>query len=181
MSQIDIKNFIEKMNHEKPCVIDVRTKGEFEHQSIGSAICLPLDEIDKRLGEIPGDKPVYMICRSGKRSQVAVEKLQARGFDNVINVQGGMQAYAKMGGGDLQSIRSALPVMRQVQMVAGFMVLLGVVLSWFVAREFIFLSGFVGIGLMFAGITGYCPLGEALLVMPWNRESVSKDSKCCGQ
>ncbi len=179
MSQIQARNFIDKLKQEDLCVIDVRTKGEFEHQAIKSARCLPLDEIEKRMNEVPKDQAVYMICRSGKRSQVAVDKLKAHGFDNVINVQGGMVDYAKLGG-EVQQITKTLPVMRQVQMIAGLMVLLGVLLSMFVSPSFIYLSGFVGVGLLIAGVTGYCALGELLYLMPWNRANdTASDSNCC--
>jgi hypothetical protein len=62
-----------------------------------------------------------------------------------------------------------LPLMRQVQIVAGSLVLLGLILSQTVAPASILLTGFVGAGLVFAGVSGFCGLARLLAVMPWNR------------
>jgi rhodanese-related sulfurtransferase len=65
-----------------------------------------------------------------------------------------------------------LPLMRQVQIVAGGLVLLGVILSQLATPVWIWLSGFVGAGLMFAGISGFCGMARLLAAMPWNRVTV---------
>lgn len=62
-----------------------------------------------------------------------------------------------------------LPLMRQVQIAAGALILLGVVLGYAVNSGFFLLSGFVGAGLTFAGLTGFCGMARLLAVMPWNR------------
>jgi hypothetical protein len=63
--------------------------------------------------------------------------------------------------------------MRQVQIAAGSMVVLGVLLGAFVTPGFYLLSGFVGAGLVFAGVTGTCGLARVLRMMPWNRRAAS--------
>ena len=63
--------------------------------------------------------------------------------------------------------------MRQVQIAAGSMVVLGVLLGAFVTPGFYLLSGFVGAGLVFAGVTGTCGLAQVLRMMPWNRRAAS--------
>ncbi|MFS6828004.1 DUF2892 domain-containing protein [Cyanobium sp. ATX-6F1] len=62
--------------------------------------------------------------------------------------------------------------MRQVQIAAGSLVLLGVILSQAVAPGWIWLSGFVGAGLVFAGVSGFCGMARLLAAMPWNRVSM---------
>jgi hypothetical protein len=64
--------------------------------------------------------------------------------------------------------------MRQVQIAAGSMIVLGVVLGMLVAPGFYLLSGFVGAGLVFAGVTGTCGLASVLRLMPWNRETYGR-------
>ena len=59
--------------------------------------------------------------------------------------------------------------MRQVQIVAGSLVLLGVVLGTTVSPLFLLLSGFVGAGLVFAGLSGWCGMAQLLALAPWNR------------
>ncbi|WP_216657596.1 YgaP family membrane protein [Gluconacetobacter entanii] len=61
--------------------------------------------------------------------------------------------------------------MRQVQITAGTIVLTGVLLGLIVSPVFFGISAFVGVGLMFAGVTGWCGMANLLRVMPWNRRS----------
>ncbi|RZJ93902.1 MAG: DUF2892 domain-containing protein, partial [Brevundimonas sp.] len=68
--------------------------------------------------------------------------------------------------------KAPLELMRQVQIAAGSLVLLGTVLAWLVHPAFIALSGFVGAGLVFAGASGFCGMARVLAVMPWNRRTV---------
>ena len=65
--------------------------------------------------------------------------------------------------------KAPLPIMRQVQIAAGSLVLLGIVLAVLVSPWFMALSAFVGAGLIVAGITGFCGMANLLLHMPWNR------------
>ena len=97
------------------------------------------------------------------------------GFENVVNVDGGTQAWAEAG---LPVVRGkkAISLERQVRIAAGFLVLLGAVLSFWNVY-FVLLSGFVGAGLMFAGITDTCGMGMVLAKMPWNQ--VKDGGACC--
>jgi predicted branched-subunit amino acid permease len=61
---------------------------------------------------------------------------------------------------------------RQVRIVAGSLVLIGVLLGWFVHRGFFGLSAFVGAGLVFAGITDFCGMGLLLAKLPWNKRKI---------
>ncbi len=65
--------------------------------------------------------------------------------------------------------RKTISLERQVRIGAGSLVLAGVLLGWFVRPEFIWLSGLVGAGLVFAGITDICGLALLLAKAPWNR------------
>lgn len=79
---------------EPPFVLDVRSPDEFSGEGhIPGAHLVPLASLPQRLNEIPRDRPVVCVCRSGGRSQVAYELLAARGFDNVTNLSGGMVAW----------------------------------------------------------------------------------------
>lgn len=77
-------------------VLDVRTPQEFAEGHIASAVNLPLDEVETRASEVPGDRPVYVICRSGDRSAQASDILKKAG-KNVKNVGGGMNDWASAG------------------------------------------------------------------------------------
>lgn len=77
-------------------VLDVRTTGEYAEGHIAGSTLLPLDQVEARAAEVPGDKPVYVICRSGNRSQEASAILKKAGKD-VKNVGGGMNDWIAAG------------------------------------------------------------------------------------
>ena len=150
------------------CVFDVREADEYQRGHIPEAKLISLSQIEARANEIPRDKNVYVYCRSGNRSQEAIKRLHALGYENLINLQGGIAAHQKCGG-RIRSYRRGFPIMQQVQIAAGFLILLGIFLSLWLHPAFLILSGFVGGGLLFAGLTGFCGMAKLLERMPWNR------------
>ena len=76
-----------------PLVLDVRTPGEWEKKHLDGARHIPLPTLPARLAEVPRDQPVALLCGSGYRSSIAASLLQARGFQRLQNVMGGMGAY----------------------------------------------------------------------------------------
>lgn len=150
-------------------VIDVRTPAEYKREQIVGVMNIPLDDIENYVDTLRNYKRVYVHCASGNRSGQACAKLTALGLDNIVNVQGGISAW-KDAGFNVQVNKSApLPIMQQVQIVAGSLVVLGVILSLLINPVFIALSAFVGAGLVFAGVSGVCTMGLILARMPWNR------------
>lgn len=73
-------------------VVDVRKPDEYELEHVDGAKNVPLDTLSEQMGQIPRHEPVYVHCAGGYRSMVANSILKARGFDNVVNVEGGMAA-----------------------------------------------------------------------------------------
>jgi phage shock protein E len=69
-------------------IIDVRTSGEFRDGAYTGSINIPLAELDKRLKEIPKDKPVVLYCQSGARSAAATRALKKAGYTDVVNAGG---------------------------------------------------------------------------------------------
>ena len=77
-------------------VVDVREPDEWAAGHAPGAVHIPLGEVAERLGELPESEPLPVICRSGGRSQRAVQWLMLHGFD-VVNVDGGMRAWGSAG------------------------------------------------------------------------------------
>jgi glyoxylase-like metal-dependent hydrolase (beta-lactamase superfamily II)/rhodanese-related sulfurtransferase len=150
-----------------PFMLDVRSALEFESERIDGAHLLPLDELDRRLEEVPDHGDVVVVCRTGIRATIAAETL-ARGGRRPRVVEGGMIAWRRAGL-PVRAGRRRLPVDRQVQLIAGSMVLTGVMLGVLVSPWFLAIAAFFGAGLTFAGATGTCGLALLLLRMPWNR------------
>ena len=161
-------------------LIDVRTPAEYRSLHATLARVVPLDELNpRRFMETRAgakDDPLYVICRSGTRGEKAREKFLAAGYANVINVAGGTQAWNRA---KLPVVRGRwmLPLDRQVQTTAGTLALLGFSLGELGNPDWFFLAGFVGCGLLFAGLTGFCPLGWLLARMPWNQ--AGRQETCC--
>ena len=114
------------------------------------------------------DKPVVFTCNSGRRTKNNSDLLEQLAAGEAWQMEGGATAWDKAGLPVVRSRRS-LPMFRQIQIGAGGMVLLGLALrlAW---PQWLWLSAFVGAGLVFAGVTGFCGLGLLLARMPWNKK-----------
>ena len=167
-------------------LIDVRTPVEFREVHVQFARNVPLDQLDST-NFAPGwnknTQPFYVICQSGGRGKRACDRLIEAGYTNVVNVEGGTQAWEQA---DLPVVRGqmAMTLERQVRVTAGALVLVGALLSYFAHPYWNVLSAFVGAGLVFAGITDYCGMGMLLAKMPWNKirgsDAKSELSDRCG-
>ena len=74
-------------------LLDVRTPAEISERSIAGSLNIPLQEIEQRLSEIPRDKKLLVICRSGNRSRQAIQILARHGYTDLYNVDGGILAW----------------------------------------------------------------------------------------
>lgn len=162
-------------------VIDVRTAVEFRevHAAVVSSN-VPLDSIDpdgvmhnRKLSE---KEPLYMICRSGNRSRIACEIFHAAGYKNVVNIEGGTVAWEAAGYPVNRGAKS-VSLERQVRMLAGSLVVIGILLAWLIHPAFVLVSALVGAGLVFAGATDTCGMGMLLAPMPWNQVRTASCSK----
>ena len=78
-------------------LIDVREADEFAEARVPHAVNVPLSELGNRLDEMPREGTTYVICRSGGRSAKAIEALEARGWGNLVNVEGGTGQWVSEG------------------------------------------------------------------------------------
>ena len=162
-------------------LIDVRTPVEFREAHLTAARNVPLGRLDPaavmQARTRGSGQPLFVICQSGGQGRQACEMFHSAGFADVVNVEGGTIACIAAG---LLVVRGpkTISLERQVRITAGSLVLLGALLAWLVHPAFIFLSAFVGAGLVFAGITDTCGMGMVLARMPWNQCSQSETSTC---
>jgi sulfur dioxygenase len=150
-----------------PFLLDVRSALEFGSERIERARLIPLDELEARVDEVPGQAEVVVVCRTGVRATIAADVLARAGRRPRV-LEGGMIAWrrARL---PVREGRKRLAVDRQVQLIAGGMVLTGVALGTLVSPWFLTIAALFGAGLTFAGATGTCGLALVLLKMPWNR------------
>jgi rhodanese-related sulfurtransferase/TusA-related sulfurtransferase len=74
-------------------VLDVREEAEYAFNHIPNALNIPLGELEDRMDELNKENEVYVICRTGSRSDLAAQKLTENGFTNVFNVVPGMSQW----------------------------------------------------------------------------------------
>src|SRR6056297_3055784 len=149
--------------------INVCTPAEYNEKHISGVRNVPLDALSEHVDEFRDIQRIYIHCQSGRRAAQAIEQFRALGVQaDLINVAGGLTAWHEAGL-PTASHTNRLPIMRQVLLIAGSLVLLGVGLGWFVHPAGYLLSAFVGAGLSFAGATGWCGMSFVLAKMPWNQ------------
>ena len=168
MNEISAKEFNEKLKHENITVIDVRTIDEFKRSYIPGVINIPTEVVHNHQ-DIFKSRDVYVICNSGNRSAMVIREFESKGVTHLVNVQGGMMEWVKHGFSILGNQKQVMPMMRQVMIVAGLMILIGVGLHFYVDPKGIYLSGFVGAGLFYAGASGNCYMTKVLGKLPWNK------------
>jgi rhodanese-related sulfurtransferase len=151
-------------------LVDVRTPAEFAAEHLAGAQSIPLERLDDTVVDAlaRASSRCVLICASGRRARAAREKLAAAGAGAVSVLEGGMAAWVQAG---LPVVRGkgVISLERQVRIAAGLLVLAGVLLGRMVHPAFYALSGLVGTGLVFAGITDWCGMALLLARMPWNQ------------
>ena len=146
-------------------LVDIREPDEHARARIPGARSMPLARLEK-IQNVPA---VIWHCRSGMRTQANAGALTENSGCDAYFLEGGLDAWRKAGLPVLENRHAPLEIMRQVQITAGLLVLSGVILGFAVNPGFFGLSAFVGAGLMFAGISGWCGMARLLALMPWNR------------
>lgn len=150
-------------------LIDIRSPDEHDRARIPGSENRPIDAIG-RIGDAPA---VVYHCRSGMRTAANASRLAAASDCPAYLLEGGLDAWRAAGLPVAENRKAPLEIMRQVQITAGALVVLGVVLGTLFQPAFLGLSAFVGAGLMFAGATGWCGMARLLAAMPWNRRQAA--------
>lgn len=158
-------------------LVDVRSAGEFAAGHLPGAVNIPVEEIERRLGDLNREKALVLICKGGTRAGVAAKLLKDR-RGNLAMLKGGTDAWAKAGMPLVVSARSRWALERQVRLAAGLLVLSSVVVSLTVYPPMVYLAGLIGLGLTGAGLTDICPMGILLAKMPWNRARKNAAEVC---
>ncbi|OMP66295.1 sulfurtransferase TusA family protein [Domibacillus epiphyticus] len=92
--EITLESFKEKVEaNENLTILDVRELDEYEEGHIRGAVHIPLGEVEQRCGELKKDELIYVICHSGRRSELAAQSMAKQGFKQLINVVPGMRDW----------------------------------------------------------------------------------------
>src|SRR5208283_134852 len=130
-------------------LLDVRTPVEFATAHVPGAKLIPLGDLDPaafRRERGVEEIPVYVLCQSGGRARKAIEKLEQAGVHGCVLVEGGTQGWMDAGLPVARGKSKVLPLMRQVQVIVGFISALGAVLALAVNPLFATIPLLIGSG-----------------------------------
>ena len=145
-------------------LIDVREPFEFAAAHVPNAQLVPLGQIQTQLDQFDKSRPIVILCKSGGRAKRAAEILDSAGCSVIHVVAGGTDAWITAGLPVTREPRAPWSLERQVRLVAGLLVLIGLFIP-----PWPYLSLFIACGLIFAALTNFCGLGLLLAKLPWNR------------
>jgi len=152
-------------------LVDIREADERARERIPGARHLPLSKLDEAESALHDGKPVIFHCRSGARTLANAGRLAARTGKTceAYVLAGGLDAWRTAGLPVAVDRRQPLELQRQVQIGAGTLALTGTLLGALASPWFFIVPGFVGGGLIVAGVTGFCGMAHLLMRAPWNR------------
>lgn len=154
-------------------LVDIREPDEFARRHARGAQPLPLSRLEATHLKIEPGKDLVFTCRSGMRTESNCARLAERVDGEAFMLAGGLDAWTAAGLPVEADAKAPLELMRQVQIAAGSLVVLGVGLGVLVHPGFFGLAAVVGAGLTFAGATGFCGLARLLALAPWNRRAAA--------
>ncbi|AFZ57898.1 rhodanese-like domain-containing protein [Anabaena cylindrica FACHB-243] len=167
---VDAATVQKLIEQQKIQLIDVREPSEYAAEHIPNAQLLPLSKFQIEQVSLTQGKEIVIYCLSGNRSNQAAKKLLNAGFTEFKQLEGGITAWKQSGYPTQLNKNAPISLMRQMQIVAGTLVFTGTVLGAFISPWFLILSGFVGTGLVFAGVTNTCAMGMLLAKLPYNQQ-----------
>ncbi len=150
-------------------IVDIRPDAEFAREHAPGSLGIPQDRLSS--ASLPEGELIFT-CRSGNRTNACADAIAASAGPRALILEGGLEAWKRAGGKTVVDRRQPIDLMRQVQIAAGSLVLIGLLLGFLVHPGFFGLSAFVGAGLTFAGLSGWCGMALLLQRMPWNRVAV---------
>ena len=154
-------------------LVDIREADEFARSHVAGALSRPLSQWEQAHLTVTPGADVVFTCRSGARTSGACDRLAARVEGSAYVLDGGIDGWARSGLPLEVNRRAPMEIMRQVQIAAGLLVLVGVLLGFTVSAAWFGMAAFVGAGLTFAGLSGFCGMAKLLMLMPWNRQGAA--------
>ena len=172
LQEIDVSTLKHWLDRGEVLLVDVREPGEYLSEHIPGAQLMSLSSFDPDQLKGVSTQNVVLQCQSGNRSAKAAQKMFEAGFSQVMHLQGGLPTWKAAGYPTWVNRKAPISMFRQVQIVAGALVFLGTVLSVWLSPWFLIVPGFVGLGLLFAGVTNTCAMAMLLTRLPYNQRAV---------
>ncbi|WP_395338031.1 rhodanese-like domain-containing protein [Ningiella sp. W23] len=180
---INAQEAIELIATKNVQLVDVREAIEFAGGHIPDSELHPVSHISTDAIKMDKDA-VIVYCQKGVRGAKACKKICAmmeQTIDTprkieVFNLSGGIEAWESDGLDIVRLKTKVLPLQRQVQLAIGLLLLLFSAMSIFVNHAFVWAIVFMSVGLIIAGISGFCGLARLVAMMPWNNRVSNPNS-----
>lgn len=147
-------------------LIDVREPAEYHSMHIQGSELMPLTSFDG--SKVPKDQKVILHCQRGRRSEIAIARIEGFELMDIYSMTGGIEAWRSQGYPVQQAVSQMISIDRQTQIVIGFFVSAFCMMAINVHINYLYGALFFGLGLLSAGLTGWCGLGKLMAKMPWN-------------
>ena len=154
-------------------LVDIRGADEYAREHIAAARHMPMEQLSSQGMPKNDANAIIFHCRSGNRTVMNAGVLDNCATCEVYILEGGLDGWKKAGLPVVTDASQPLELQRQVQIGAGLMILLGVLLGSTVSPWLYAIAGLVGAGMVLAGTTGFCGLARMLMKMPWNKTIAS--------
>jgi rhodanese-related sulfurtransferase len=175
ISPLDAKRLLDR----GAILVDIREADEHAREQVPGARHMALSMLEDADLALHDGKPVIFHCRSGARTAAHAPRLAEKAGSEceAYIVEGGIDAWKKAGLPVVTDRRQPIELQRQVQIGAGTLAFLGTVLGVTLSPWFLIVPGFVGAGLLTAGVTGFCGMAQMLMRAPWNRAAYAAVAK----
>lgn len=151
-------------------LVDIREADEYAREHIAGARSAPLSQGGCGLAAGEGGIVIFH-CKSGMRTGANAGQLAAEAVNcETYVLDGGLDGWKRAGFDVVTDRGQPMEISRQVQISAGSLVVIGFLFGLFVHPAFHALSAMIGLGLVFAGVSGFCGMARFLMLMPWNRQ-----------
>ncbi|WP_350334647.1 rhodanese family protein [Coralliovum pocilloporae] len=153
-------------------IVDIREPDEYRRHYVEGSVNLPLSSLGTSGLPATDHDTVLFMCSSGNRTTLNAHILSSITEKPAFCIDGGITAMADAGFDIRKTVSAPIDVMRQVQIIAGSVGALGTILGALLSPWFLILPLLVGLGLTFAGISGFCGMAKLLQHMPWNKPAI---------
>ncbi|MCF8998387.1 rhodanese-like domain-containing protein [Acinetobacter nectaris] len=160
-----------QMQLKKALIVDIRSPQEYLREHITHAINIPIEDLGNTT-QLPKSENIIFYCKAGNRTKTNIHIFE-KTFTQAYLLKGGIDAWKTNHLPTTQDKNQPIDIQRQVQITTGLLILIGLLLGYTISTWFFLISTGIGIGLVFAGISGYCGLAKVLMKAPWNTKYIS--------
>jgi rhodanese-related sulfurtransferase len=159
-------------SHSDILICDVRELDEYHRENIIGAKNIPLSNFDmNEVNQLATKKQLVFHCLSGNRTRMNQSLFAQINAPEVFVLEGGINAWKAQDCAVAKNNKAPLPIMRQVFIIAGIFILLGVALTFLFSPWLLLINLFLGGALIFSGITGFCAMQKLLNHLPYNKKN----------